>query len=144
MSPEPDFKPTDTVPGSQERIEVLEARAAAGLPMNHPADQNSDDTRGLVLRPDRGNGKPVRVGVAKLTADAGPPPAEGQTLGIALWRLRRRAGLSVAEVAKRAGLKRRVVRDYEADRLEPSWSMVLKLCSILRVTVRVGGEEVKD
>jgi hypothetical protein len=35
-------RPTDTLPGSEERLRVLEERAARGENLNHPADARLD------------------------------------------------------------------------------------------------------
>jgi transcriptional regulator with XRE-family HTH domain len=57
-----------------------------------------------------------------------------------LRALREAAGLSVAELADRAGLSREAVRLYEAGRRDPAWSAVQRLADALNAST----EDLRD
>lgn len=60
---------------------------------------------------------------------AKPPPP----FGASLRRLREAAGLSVQQLAERAGLDRQSVYNYEAGTRRPTWDAVQQLAAALGV-----------
>jgi len=61
------LRPTDTLPGSPERIEVYRQRAANRAPVFHPFDRISFEGVGAVRKPST---NPIAIILAKLQAKA--------------------------------------------------------------------------
>lgn len=144
-------EPTHTLPGSEDRITALAKRARAGHQLFAEGDAGEDARRGPVggFVP---NGKPVNTGrVIDQTAYASAPgaieperreilggtivPPLGLSLASRLRILRKRAGLSQRDLARKASLGRRTIKAYEYGEREPSVSVALLLSFCLGVSV---------
>jgi putative transcriptional regulator len=73
-----------------------------------------------------------------------PIQGQGRSFGGHLRALREQAGLSRAEVARRAGVATTTLRNWEADRGMPSMPVLLQLAGMLGVPVEQIAEGVED
>lgn len=57
------------------------------------------------------------------------------SFGEMLRRVRMRKGLSQAELARRLGVVRQQINNYESDRFTPSWDMAVRIAKALDVSL---------
>lgn len=142
------FLPTDTVPGSPERLEVIRQRILANQPCNHPQDKNGDQyyvmlARGLTIA-DMGNGKPFVVGTGEAVAQSHHEPRtivhQPKKISAIIRLLRKKAGLSVAGLAERSGVAKRSIHFYEQGQREPGLTALVSIAQALGASLAVNGE----
>ena len=153
-------EPTETLPGSEDRIRVLARRVAAGQQCFNNADTRDDERRGC-LGGDRtrtladgtvqiNGGAPINTG--KVISQPGLPLLDCYTLRNTLPKsfqgrlriLRKRAGLSQADLASLVGLHRITIAFYENGVREPGLATARLLAEVLKVTLDLlAGEPVQ-
>ena len=129
-------QPTDALPGTQEKIRVLEARAAHRQELSNPADlkEGQDPTR-VLARELRGRCL-VNLGTAQaVRPDPGEHIPSVVTFGKRLRKIREEAGLSVKQLVRSSGLSQPAISHFECDRRLPSLGALLALARALELSL---------
>jgi ribosome-binding protein aMBF1 (putative translation factor) len=132
--------PTDALPGSPRKVDVLAARAGRRESLFSDRDTDQDERRGLAGRPTKNTG-----GVNRQTRPAGEVregagrrpkyvPEDVRALGGRVRHFRTRRGLSQGQLAKKAGLDRFHLCRLEAGHRYPTVSVLVCLARALGLT----------
>jgi transcriptional regulator with XRE-family HTH domain len=123
--------PTDALPGSPRKVQVLAERQARGEQLHHPDDAR-DDGRVLLWQRQR-NGADVPIGVV----EEGQPDElpSGNNLGSRIRALRERAGLTAKQLAARAGLTTATASRVEGGKRTPTLSVIIAIANALCVSL---------
>lgn len=138
------FQPTETVPGSEERIRVMQARKAAGQPLFHPGDKKDDlaaAIEGVVAR----NGviqKTTRAVDIREKSEECNLLHQPRKLSSILTIHRKRAGLSIAALSERSGISRRTILNIEHGDHEPTVATVSAILKALGQVLHIGDQSV--
>lgn len=137
-------RPTQTIPGSAERIEILKARVADRQEVFSASD-GSEDGAGLRIVVSR-NGKPRIVGVERRIAEK---QIYITAVKIVLFSerlvfLRRRRGLLMIQLARRSGLSPHAIYYLETGAREPALATAIALARALEVPVSILAGELVD
>lgn len=128
---------THTLPGSAERLTVMAERAARGQDLFTDDDQPEAEA-GLVVDPGR-NGKPIVVGIDRQIAEK---QIRFTAVKLTLFSerllfLRRRRGLLMIQVARRAGIRPHTLYYLEVGESQPSFRTAIALAQALAVPVSI-------
>ena len=129
--------PTDAIPGSPQKIEVLAERAANRQELHVTGDVIGDPTRCLWWR-QAGNGAKVVDGPREQRAE----PGEGiealtgaASFGERLANHRHHAGLTVRALSRRSGISVSYIYQLEAGDRQPTLPVLMLLCDVLGLTL---------
>ena len=118
-------RPTSALPGSEDKVKVMEKRANRREQLFHPHDQASPESR-LLWEQARNNAF-VRVGSVQVKHT--PQLAFSGRLRA----MRARAGLTQQVLAKRAGITGAALSRYESGKNEPTLAALVALADALKV-----------
>jgi transcriptional regulator with XRE-family HTH domain len=110
-------------PSRDELVDWTDAATLGGLPLRR---EDADGTWSA-----RARRLPVGLALAVVPAGDAEEPAPAPRRGSALRRAREAAGLSVRELARRAGLSAQTLSGAESGRTDPRLSSLLALCEAL-------------
>jgi DNA-binding XRE family transcriptional regulator len=132
------FRPTSALPGTEEKILVLEARAASHQPLFHADDATADDDRALLLLISAANGH--RLGQKAFREGFLPEACRPQALPAErfcgrLKKLRREAGLTQRALAVRAQLDWNTIARLERGARAPRLGTIRRLAEALAVSL---------
>lgn len=128
-------RPTDALPGTCEKIAVLQERAARRLPLHAPGDARLTGGKSLVWA--RAGANLFRVvGVTEMAPE---PGEKGTTVpcsfGETLRRHREAQRITVKALAYRSGLSIRAVGMMERDERLPTLATLVALADALNLTL---------
>jgi DNA-binding XRE family transcriptional regulator len=133
--------PTDALPGSPEKVDVLVDRASRGESLFSERDTDQDERRGLAGRPTAGTGGVNRqTRPAATVVEKGRPwkgkcrPEALARFGGRLHHYRTRQGLSQGQLARKAGMTRHFVSRLERGTRVPTVAVLLALARALYLT----------
>ncbi len=171
MEQRSNYLPTDTLPGSEERIRVYEARRRARQPIHHPHDVidplergslmgacangqdivagTLDEQRGT-LRTETASGGQRRFartstytnGFLRKEAKKVTIDTKPKKLSAMLRILRKRSGLTTRELALRAGIHQATVKQYETGRRVARWDCLAAILAAMGACVNIDGDAV--
>lgn len=125
--------PTNFLPGTPEKMAILERRARSGLELFHPLDVSLCPGRVLDIELFAGNFARKLKGVRIDNENA---VVNVKTLGHRLRQAREGAGLTLKALARRSGLSKNHLSDLErGNRLEPRASTLVLLARTLRLSL---------
>ena len=130
------WEPTETLPNSENRIQVYRSRAAARQSVCRKEDRQEDDRRGVYARPNGSNGKPVPL--PRLEEEQ-PAIARTEVRGLkiaAIIRIyRRRRGWTAKQLAQHCGLSVRCIEYYEAGQRQPGYAALRALAAAFALSI---------
>lgn len=129
---------TNTLPASEERIQAYRSRAAANQSVFVEGDLEEDERRGLPGMPHAPNGKQPRRPRNETQTEClgeGGSALPHLRFSSILRLMRRRLGWTQGELARRAGISKRMVKYYEYGNYRPTYFPLQRLAAALGVTV---------
>jgi DNA-binding XRE family transcriptional regulator len=128
-------RPTDAMPGTPEKVEVLAARAAGRVPLHQAGDSYYHE--GVLLNWERSYNKVMRRGcVAEENSEVAGSKLTGPApVAVKVERLRLAAGLSVRALARRVGRPHSSILALEEGRRPLSFTLLVPLADFFGVTL---------